>query len=168
MREFMGVQLVPARLMFDRMNNTFDAIARRAFELFDSNGRQVGHDTEDWLRAEAELLHPVHLDVAEANGTLSVRAEVPGFAEQDIEVSVEPRRLTISARRELAKARQQGETVYSEHCSDQVFRVVDLPTEVDAASSAVKATYDRGVLTIALPKVQAAKRRQIKVEPKPA
>ena len=32
-----------------------DAIARRAFELYESRGREDGHDVEDWLEAEREL-----------------------------------------------------------------------------------------------------------------
>ena len=34
---------------------THDEIAQRAFHLYDSRGRQDGHDVEDWLRAEEEL-----------------------------------------------------------------------------------------------------------------
>jgi hypothetical protein len=34
---------------------THDEIARRSYELFLSRGGQVGHEVEDWLRAEAEL-----------------------------------------------------------------------------------------------------------------
>lgn len=32
-----------------------EAISRRAFEIWDSSGRQPGHDLENWLRAESEL-----------------------------------------------------------------------------------------------------------------
>jgi hypothetical protein len=34
---------------------TTDAIARRAFELYEKRGREHGHDTDDWLIAEREL-----------------------------------------------------------------------------------------------------------------
>ena len=33
-----------------------DLIARRAYEIYESRGRQDGHDLENWLRAESELL----------------------------------------------------------------------------------------------------------------
>ena len=33
-----------------------DAIARRAYELFEKRGREMGHDLDDWLRAEHELM----------------------------------------------------------------------------------------------------------------
>lgn len=33
-----------------------DAIARRAYELFEKRGREIGHDLDDWLRAEHEVM----------------------------------------------------------------------------------------------------------------
>jgi hypothetical protein len=40
----------------DRLAPTHDEIARLAFSLYESRGRQNGHDIEDWLRAEQELV----------------------------------------------------------------------------------------------------------------
>ncbi|MGA7590058.1 MAG: DUF2934 domain-containing protein, partial [Candidatus Sulfotelmatobacter sp.] len=37
------------------------AIARRAFELFEKRGSELGHDWEDWFQAESELLRPVSI-----------------------------------------------------------------------------------------------------------
>ncbi len=34
---------------------SYDAIARRAYELYEARGRTDGHDLEDWLNAELEL-----------------------------------------------------------------------------------------------------------------
>ncbi len=34
---------------------TYDAVSRRAFEIWERNGRMPGHDVENWLQAEAEL-----------------------------------------------------------------------------------------------------------------
>ena len=68
--------------------------------FFESHDGSPGHDLEDWLRAESELLHPVLLNVTESNGKYVVRAELPGFGGKDIEISVEPRCLAISGKRE--------------------------------------------------------------------
>ena len=159
-RQAPRLQLVSTEQMFDRMKETFDAVARRAFEIFERKGRRFGRDLDDWFQAEAELLHPVHLEISEAEGTLTVRAKVPGFTEKDIEVNVEPRRLTISGKRESAEERKTGKTVYSERRSNEIFRAVDLPAEVDTAASTIKAVCDRGMLTITLPKLEKAKRRE--------
>ena len=36
---------------------TFEAIAKRSYELYLARGAQPGHEVEDWLAAEAELIH---------------------------------------------------------------------------------------------------------------
>jgi HSP20 family protein len=158
------LRLVSSDRIFDRMKDTMDAIARRAFEIFEANGRLFGRDMSDWLQAERELLHPLYLEMSETEEALTVEVEVPGFTEKDIEISVEPRRLTIRGTRETADERKKGTTVYSERASNRIFRVVGLPAEVDTASTAIKATYDKGILMITLPKVTQTQARQIRVE----
>ena len=80
--------------VFQQIQQTYDVIARRAFEIFNDNGRWLGHELEDWFRAESELLHPVHLEMAESDDNLTVRAEVPGFSTKELKINVEPRKLT--------------------------------------------------------------------------
>ncbi len=164
MREGLPIRLVAADDLFDRMRETYDSVARRAFEIFESSGQTFGHDMGDWFRAESELLHPVHLDIAESGNALTVRAEVPGFSAKEIEVSVEPRRLTISGKRETKEERKTGKTIYSERCADQILRVLDLPAEIDTGK--VEATLRDGILELAMPK--AAEAKKIRVEPKVA
>jgi hypothetical protein len=40
-----------------RLYPTHDEIALLAYSLYESRGRQEGHQMEDWLRAEQELVH---------------------------------------------------------------------------------------------------------------
>lgn len=39
----------------DEMTASNDAVARRAYELYERRGREDGHDLEDWLQAEADV-----------------------------------------------------------------------------------------------------------------
>jgi HSP20 family molecular chaperone IbpA len=139
----------------EQMDHLYDAIARRAFELFEKEGRVDGHHMRHWLEAERELLHPVHIRMEEADGEFLVRAELPGFTASDIEVSVQPRRLTITGKRESKQENKQGDAVYAEQCSDEIFRTMELPVEVDVAN--VTATLKDGILEIQLPKAAATK-----------
>jgi HSP20 family molecular chaperone IbpA len=157
------MKLLPGSDLVDRLQDLSNSIARRAFEIFDGRGRAVGRALEDWLRAESEFLHPVHLDITESDDALTVRAEVPGFGAKELEVGVEPHRLTISGKRETSKESTSKKTVYTEQCSNQIFRAIDLPAEVD--SSKVTATLKDGVLELSMPK--AAKVQKIPVEEKP-
>jgi HSP20 family molecular chaperone IbpA len=81
--------------LFDQMDKTFSALARRAYEIFERNGRVFGRDLENWFQAERELLHPVALNITETDEAFTVKAEVPGFTEKEIEVGVEQGRVTI-------------------------------------------------------------------------
>jgi HSP20 family protein len=163
-KEAMPMKLLPGSDLFDRIQDMSNSIARRAFEIFEDRGRAFGHDLEDWLRAESEFLHPIHLDIAESDDAVTVRAEVPGFTAKELEVGVEPHRLTISGKRETDQDRASKKTIYTEHCVNQIFRSIDLPAEVD--SSKVTATLKDGVLELSMPK--AAKAHKVHVEEKRA
>ena len=101
--------------------------------------------------------------MTESDGDLTVLAEVPGFSAKDLEIKVEPRRLSIAGRREI-KEKKNGRRIRSEWCADQIFRAVDLPTEVDTAK--VNATLKDGILLIDLPK--AAHTKATRIEPRSA
>ena len=150
--------------LFDQLENTFNTIARRAYEIFEGNGRAFGRDLEDWFQAESELLHPVHVNIEESDDSLAVKAEVPGFTEKELEVSIEPRRLTITGKREAKKEEKTARTVYAERCCDQVLRIVDLPADIETEK--VSATLKNGVLEFTMPKV--AKAQIVRIHPKVA
>jgi HSP20 family protein len=150
--------------VFDQIEETYNAIARRAFELFDNRGRWFGNDLEDWFRAESELLQPVNLEITETDDNFTVRAEVPGFSIKELTIDVEPHLLTITGRHEAQEESKKGKTIYSERSGKQVMRVVNLPADID--TSKATATLKDGVLNLELPK--AAHAKAVRVEPKGA
>jgi len=131
-------------------------IARRAYELFASSGFKDGHDLENWLVAESEVVGKMPLELKETDKELTVTAALPGFNENDIEMRVEPRRLFITGKREeKSEDKKKGETVYSER-SNEVFRTIDLPVEIDPDKA--KATLHKGELEITMPKKEIGKK----------
>ena len=150
--------------LFDQIDETFNALARRAYEIFDGNGRVFGRDLDNWLQAERELLHPMALNITETDQAFTVKAEVPGFTEKEIEVAVEQGRLTITGQRESSKEERKGKTICAESSSDKILRIVDLPSEIDRDK--VAATLKNGVLELTLPKV--AKAQPVRIRPKAA
>ncbi|MBZ5651177.1 MAG: Hsp20 family protein [Acidobacteriia bacterium] len=154
--------ITPVQNLMDRINKTSQSIAQRAYEIFEGSGRRFGHDLEDWFKAEMDLLHQVPVNIVESADSLEVKAEVPGFTEKEIQISVEPCRLTITGKRESNKEEKKGKTVYSEFSSDQILRVVDLPASVDAEK--VTATLKNGVLRLIMPKTAKAKTIEIKTK----
>jgi HSP20 family protein len=148
--------------LLEQFDSIYDSIARRAFELFDGNGRWLGNDLDDWFRAEAEVLHPVHLEMRESDGSFTVEAELPGFTVKDLEINVEPRCLRIAGKRETKEEEKKGKVIRSERCADQILLAVDLPADVDTAK--VSASLKDGILTIDLPK--GAHVKSVRIEPK--
>lgn len=141
--------------LIDDVNNLYDRIASRAFEIFEGNGRLFGLDVADWYQAEAEFLHPLHIAVAESPEAVTVRADVPGFKEENLQIKVEPRRVTITGKRETKRESSDKKTIYSETCADQILRVVDLPAAVDTKNAIT--TVKDGLLELDLPKAEPEK-----------
>jgi HSP20 family protein len=137
------------------MNELFDAISRRAFELFEGDGGISGRELDHWFRAEAELLHPAHVQIKELDDAIVVDAEVPGFNANELQLSLEPRRLTISGKKQSSTEQKKGNVVYSERCSNELLRSVELPVEVNV--SRASATLNNGILELSAPKLAAAK-----------
>lgn len=162
-------ELGPLRLktideIFQDMRDSFDSIARRAYEIFEANGRQFGRDMEDWFRAERELLHPVNVEVRDSDDLLTLRAEVPGFEAKDLEISVEPNRMTLAGKREWRKEEEKEKVLLSERRTNQLFRSLELPSEI--IPEKVTATLKDGILELKMPK--SATTRKIRIEPKAA
>ena len=96
-------------------------IARRAYELFASSGFKDGHDMEDWLVAESEVVGKMPLELKETDKELTVTAGLPGFNENDIEIRVEPRRLFITGKQEeKSEDKKKGEIIYSERSNEKL------------------------------------------------
>jgi len=156
-----GIRVVEPKSVLERMHNLHEEIERRAAEIFRSNSGLFDQNLENWLKAEAELLHPVHISVTESDSELRAKAEVPGFEAKDLSVSLEPHRLTISGKRESHKEEtEKGKTVYTEHCSNEILRMIDLPAEIDASKTT--ATLKNGILELTMPKAAGAKKVEAK------
>jgi HSP20 family protein len=156
------VKIVQPETLLDRFQKLSEQISRRAYEIFEGNGRAFGKDLEHWFKAESEILHPVHLRLAEKAGALTVDAEVPGFEPKDLEVSIEGRRLTISGKKETKEEQKKGTTIYQEQCSNQLLRVIELPSEVESAKAT--ATLKNGLLEISVPKAAKATAAHVEVK----
>jgi HSP20 family protein len=153
---------VEPKSMFEEFDQVFNAIGRRAFEIFEGKGRSFGHELEHWLNAESEFLHPVKVNMTESGDAFAIQAELPGFTAKNLEVQIEGQRLTIRGERESSEEQKKGKTVYQEHRSDKILRVIDLPSEVDASKAT--AALKNGMLELQVPKSAKAKSTRVEVK----
>jgi HSP20 family protein len=156
------VKIVEPQTLVERLNKLSERISRRAYELFESNGSTFGHDLEDWFKAESEILQPFDLRIKEKNDSLTIEAQVPGFTVRDLEVSLEPWRLTISGQKETKEEQKSADATYQERSSEQLLRVIDLPSEIDSAKA--RATLKNGLLEITIPKSTKAAAATVQVK----
>ncbi|HVB33982.1 MAG TPA: Hsp20 family protein [Patescibacteria group bacterium] len=157
------MNLVSVHELFEHTQDVFNLIAKRAFEMFERRGHVHGHDQEDWFLAESELLTPVKFHISESGEQLTARAEVPGFDRQEIKVSLEPHRLSVSGKSEPLEDHQSGKHGHSHRHTQLMFRVIDLPTEVDLSKA--RATLNDGVLVVVMPKAAPAKSLRVEMKP---
>ena len=101
------------------------------------------------------------LDLYEDKDNLYVKVELPGMKREDIDVSLHEGSLSISGERKSEQKHEDAEVYRAERFFGRFQRTVTLPTPV--AADKVKAQYKDGVLTITLPKTEAAKPKQIDV-----
>jgi HSP20 family protein len=156
------VNVKPAETLLDRAKEIYETIARRAYEFFDVRGREEGFALEDWLKAERELLRPVPLEIKESDDQFRIHAEVPGFTEKDIHVSLKPRHLIISGKVEESSEEKSGDTFYTSRRSNEILHGLDLPAEIDPEKAS--ATFKDGILDIWLPKIVQAEPSPVEVK----
>lgn len=101
------------------------------------------------LNSQAASQFPV--DVTEDDGQYKVRAEIPGFNKEDIQVSVNGDQVSISAETKKEKEeKKDSQVVWRECYYGKQYRSFSLPQPVDETKTSAK--YEDGVLSLVLPK----------------
>lgn len=104
------------------------------------------------------------VDVSETEECVFVKAELPGLEAKDIDVSLMGDRLTIKGEK-TKEEEKKGESFHSvERYSGSFQRSFRLPSTVQMDK--VEATFEKGVLTVKLPKTEEAKSKEIKINVK--
>ena len=117
-------------------------------------GRSMGEGLRDtWVPA---------VDVQETDKSFVFVAELPGLKKDDVEITLEDNLLTITGERTLEE-KEEGETYHRiERAYGKFSRSFSLPSQADNTN--VKAGFDNGLLTIEIPKSEAAQPRKIEIK----
>jgi HSP20 family protein len=113
----------------------------------------------DELMTSGAFIPPV--DIYENENSLSLRFEVPGMREDDLDIRLENNTLTVRGERKFEQEEKEENFHRIERRYGSFSRSFTLPNTVD--SETVKADYKDGILTIELAKRAEAKPKQIKV-----
>jgi HSP20 family protein len=101
------------------------------------------------------------VDVYEGEHDVTLKIEVPGIEEKDIDVRIENNTLTVHGERKIEKEEKEENYRRIERQYGSFTRTFTLPNTVDTENAS--ANYDKGVLKIRLAKKAEAKPKQIKV-----
>jgi HSP20 family protein len=101
------------------------------------------------------------VDIYEDEHNITLKVDVPGIDEKDIDVRIEGNTLTVHGERKIEKEEKEENFRRVERQYGEFTRSFTLPSSVDPGQ--VNANYDNGVLKIALGKKAEAKPKQIKV-----
>ena len=104
------------------------------------------------------------VDIFETENELVLKADLPDVSLKDIDVRVENQTLTIAGERKFEKKEDNKGFHRIERSYGQFVRSFALPSTFDTGN--IAAEFHNGVLTVTLPKKEAAKPRQVKVEVK--
>ena len=101
------------------------------------------------------------VDIYEDEHNITLKLEVPGIDEKDIDVQIENNTLTVHGERKIETDEKEENFRRVERQYGEFTRSFTLPSSVDPGQ--VSANYDKGVLKISLAKKAEAKPKQIKV-----
>lgn len=132
-----------------------DEMNRLMNEFFGRGGS--GGDEGTWF--SGAWSPPV--DIYETDTALVMKAELPGFTKDDIQIELKENALVIRGERKREDEVKEGSFHRTERVYGAFQRSFLLPTTVDQGK--VQATYKDGVLELRLPKVEQAQPKRISI-----
>ena len=139
--------------------NPFRAPARFVSPtLFGDFFRDAGLDP---LWREPSIAPEMRVDITEDDRAYRIKAEIPGVEKDAIEVSVEGNQVSISAEVKRESETKDQKEIVAERSWGRAYRAFALPAGVDG--NRAEARYDKGVLTLTLPKKADGNARRIAV-----
>src|SRR5215212_8301996 len=101
------------------------------------------------------------MDLVESDDHFLLKADLPGLAEEDVNIEVRDNALTISGERKAEHEKRERGWYRVERAFGSFSRSLSLPEGVDA--DAITAGFDNGVLTVTIPKPEQRKPRRIQI-----
>jgi HSP20 family protein len=109
------------------------------------------------MRAPESFIRPA-VDIFETEENLTLVADLPGVEKDQLDINLERGLLTLKG---TVKRTGKGKSVFREFSLADYYRQFRLPDEIDAGK--ISAEFKNGVLTLTLPKPEAAKPRRIEI-----
>ena len=153
----------PARRHWPALRElALDRIFEDLFEDFDRGLRWPARLRRHLEPVFAEAPRLAKIDVFETAEDVVVKAELPGVAKDQLDVTVTGDTVTVKAEKTREEKVERADYYRSERSFGSVTRTIDLPAEVKADKATAKLVD--GVLEVRAPKSEAAKANVVKVK----
>ena len=146
-------EMSPSRDFWD----PFTSMRRDMERLFEDFSRGLGWNTP----ASARMGTAPRIDVSETETELNIEAELPGVDEKDVELILSDGRLTIKGEKKHEKEEKKKDYHLVERSYGSFARTLGLPFDVDPEQ--VKASFDKGVLRVTVPKPAEVKSKEKRI-----
>ena len=152
-------EVAPVRMVspFDEMDRLFDRLLARRGWMRPWRTDWPALGDIGWAEPRAPKV-----DIIDREDDIVMRAEVPGIAKSDLEISVGEDSVTLRGETRREEKEDAGDLYRCEISHGAFSRTVGLPAAVDGAKA--KAVFSDGVLTLTLPKVERARRHTVRID----
>jgi HSP20 family protein len=140
-------------------SHPFTTLQREIDRVFDDFTRGFPSFKPTFGVAAADLTPT--MDVAETDKEIEITAELPGLEEKDVEITAADNILTIRGEKRADKEEKERNYRFVERSYGAFSRTLELPEGVNL--DAIKATIDKGVLKVTVPKPVPAQAKKIEV-----
>jgi HSP20 family molecular chaperone IbpA len=131
-QEVIPVPLRVVQTITEEIQEMYDEITRRAYEIFRQRGGNCTLDLEDWLTAEREVLEKPRVRMDEAGSRVVVTIDLPNLSAVRVELLVTPDAMLVHG------SFRNG--------SKKLFRVVQFPRRIDVTKA--EAQFGDGCLIL--------------------
>ena len=144
------------------IEKSFQELEKRLEEAFSDGWRFPSRwEMPDWSRfARLKDMTP-KVDVIDRVDDILVRADVPGVTRENLDVTLTDNTITIKGKTSEQKREEKGDYFRSETMKGAFTRTLYLPSDVDG--NRAESSFENGVLEVVVPKLEKARRIQVKV-----
>lgn len=103
-----------------------------------------------------------NIDVVDRDKEIFIKAELPGFDKEDLDISIANNQLVIKAKACEEEKEEEGDYLKQEIRTSEIYRSILLPAEVE--DEKIKTSFRNGVLKLTIPKQEKSQRKKIKID----
>ncbi|MDZ7602863.1 MAG: Hsp20/alpha crystallin family protein [Hoeflea sp.] len=142
--------------LFDDFRREMDSMVERFFGNPETTASKTGFPS---LMTEGAVRPAI--DITENDAAITLTAELPGMSEEEVDLSISDGMLTLKGEKSVSHEAKNDQSVVIQRSYGSFQRAFPIPDRVE--QDAIDATFDKGVLTVSMPKKPGQKSGERKI-----